>query len=406
MPLYRFKAVTEAGEVVEGDLEAADQAAVISLLRSRGQLPIRAEEQRPGGLAAWFNRELQRRNRLSHAELTMLIQELAMLLRAGLPIDQTLEVCITYAEKPAVRAVVKRLRDDVRGGKSLADAMAAQEDTFDRFAIGMVRAGEASGALDTVLAKTAEFMERSQKSRASFRSALIYPAILLVSAIISVGIIITVVIPSFKEIFDEAGFPLPLATRVVMAIGQVAQGYWWVPVVVVLLAVVWIARERRSDAGRLAWDARLLKLPLLGPLLTSAQVARVTFTLGMLLSNGVPLMAALGVARETLSNAVFVTAFEGVQKHVKEGKTFARPLTETGVFPALATHLLRVGEESGRLEDMLFRVAETYDQELQRGLQRLLTLLTPAITLLMALMIAGIIVSILLPMLSIGDLAM
>lgn len=404
--MFRYKAVTETGEVVEGDLEAPSQAAVLAHLRSLGQLPIRADERQAGSLAAWFEREIRREKRLSRADVMMLMQDLSMLLRAGLPLDQALETTIRYTEKPMVKSVVKRLLDKVRGGVSLAESMSAQGDVFDRFVVGMARAGETGGSLDVVLAKTAEFMERSHKSIQNLRSALLYPVILLVATIISVGIIVTVVIPNFQEIFNEAGFPLPLVTRIVLGIGTIAQNFWWLPVLTVLIFVLWLIRARQSEAGRLRWDQRLLHLPLIGDLLTKAEASRVSFTLGTLLSNGVPLLAALGVARETLANRVMAKAFEGVQKKVKEGKSFARPLDEAAVLPKMATHLLRIGEESGRLEEMLFRVAETYEVEVQRSIQRMLTLLVPALTLLMGLLIGGIVVSILLPMLSINTLAM
>lgn len=404
--MFRYKAVTETGEVVEGDIEAPTQAAVIAHLRNLGHLPIRAEERSSGSLGSWFSRERRRRERLSRADLTMLLQDISMLIRAGLPLDQALETSVLYAEKPLVKSVVKRLLDKVRSGVSLADSMAAQGDTFDRFVVGMTRAGEASGALDLVLGKTAEFMERTHKSIQNLRSALLYPTILLVSTIVSVGIIVTVVIPNFQEIFTEAGFPLPLATRVVLGIGTIAERFWWLPVLAMLVTLLWIIRARQSTAGRLRWDRRLLNLPLIGDLLTKAEAARVSFTLGTLLGNGVTLLSALGVARETLNNQVMAVAFDGVQKKVKEGKSFARPLAEAGVLPKLATHLLRIGEESGRLEEMLFRVAETYEVEVQRSIQRLLTLLVPALTLTMGLLIGGIVVSILLPMLSINTLAM
>lgn len=404
--MFRYKAVTEAGNVVEGDIEAPTQAAVIAHLRNLGHLPIRADERQSGSLVHWYAREVRRRERLSRTDLMMLLQDLSMLLRAGLPLDQALDTSVQYAEKPLVRAVVKRLLDKVRSGTSLADGMAAEGDAFDRFVVGMTRAGEASGALDLVLAKTSEFLERSHKSIQNLRSALLYPIILLISTIVSVGVIVTVVIPNFEEIFTEAGFPLPLATRIVLAVGNIAQHFWWLPVLAVLVTILWIVRARQTEAGRLRWDRRLLKLPLIGDLLTKAEAARVTFTLGTLLGNGVPLLGALGVARETLSNQVMAQAFEVVQKKVKEGKSFARPLDEAGVLPRLATHLLRIGEESGRLEEMLFRVAETYEVEVQRSIQRLLTLLVPALTLLMGLLIGGIVVSILLPMLSINTLAM
>jgi general secretion pathway protein F len=269
----------------------------------------------------------------------------------------------------------------------------------------MVRAGEAGGSLDTVLGKTAEFMERADKTKQDLKSALIYPCILLVTAMISVGVIVTVVIPRFKEVFDQAGFPLPLATRIVMAVGTTAQTFWWLPPLLVLLGLFWLGRLRNTTEGRRATDLRVLRLPLFGGLVAKIEVARFTYTLGMLLTNGVPMLAALGVARDTVGNAAMTAALGDVAKEVKEGKTLAGPLEHTGLFPSLATRLLRIGEESGRLEDMLFKVADTYEQEVLRGIQRGLTLLVPILTVLIALLVAGIIISILVPMLSINELA-
>jgi general secretion pathway protein F len=406
MPLFRYKAVTEPGEILEGDMEAPSRAAVIEQLRAQGYLPIRAEEAAAAaGLVDLLRRDVGRKRTLSHRDRTMVIRETATLLRAGLPVDQTLDVLVRFAEKPAVRDVLKRVVDKVRGGTSLADAMAAQGDTFDRFCVGMVRAGEAGGALDAALARTADFMERSQKARQSFKSALLYPAILLISAVISVAIMVTVVIPNFQQIFADAGFELPLATRIVLAVGTAAQSFWWLPVTILVGVAVAVSARRRTLEGRIALDRRLLRLPLLGDLLTKAEVARFGFPLGMLISNGVPLVAALSVAREALDHPAIAAAVGDVEKQVKEGKSFAAPLSETGMFPTLATHLVRIGEESGKLEEMLFRVADIYDNEVQRATQRLLTLLVPVLTFVMALLIGGIIISILMPMLSISQLA-
>ena len=337
--------------------------------------------------------------------MTIVIRETATLLRAGLPVDQSLDVLVRFAEKPQVREILKRVVDKVRGGTSLADAMAAQGDTFDRFCIGMVRAGEAGGALDLALTRTADFMERSQKARQNFKSALLYPAILLISAVISIAIMVTVVIPNFQQIFADAGYELPLPTRIVLATGTLAQGFWWLPVAILAAIAAAIASRRRTREGRIALDRRLLRLPLLGDLLTKAEIARFGFTLGMLIANGVPLVAALSVAREALDHPAIAAAVGDVEKQVKEGKPFAAPLAETGMFPTLATHLVRIGEESGKLEEMLFRVADIYDGEVQRATQRLLTLLVPVLTVIMAVLIGGIIISILMPMLSISQLA-
>jgi general secretion pathway protein F len=216
---------------------------------------------------------------------------------------------------------------------------------------------------------------------------------------------VTVVIPNFQQIFADAGFELPLATRIVLAMGTAAQSFWWLPVTILVGVAVAVSARRRTLEGRIALDRRLLRLPLLGDLLTKAEVARFGFTLGMLISNGVPLVAALSVAREALDHPAIAAAVGDVEKQVKEGKSFAAPLSETGMFPTLATHLVRIGEESGKLEEMLFRVADIYDNEVQRATQRLLTLLVPVLTFVMALLIGGIIISILMPMLSISQLA-
>lgn len=404
MPVFRYKAVSQPGEVLEGMMEAASQGAVIDSLRNQGLLPIRADENRGGGLHDWLHRELGRGGRVSRSEATLIIHELATLLRAGLPLDQALDVMVTYAPKASHRVLLQRILDSVRGGSGLADAFAVHREVFDRFCIGMVRAGEAGGSLDAVLAKTAEYLDRSQKTRQDLKSALVYPIILIVTAFASVGIVVTVVIPSFQEIFEQAGYALPLPTRIVMGIGTLAQNFWWVPLLAILGIALYLGRLRRSPEGRRALDARILRIPFLGALALKSEVSRLTYTLGMLLSNGVPMLTALLVARDTLGNAALAAALDDVAREVKAGKTLAAPLERTGLFPSLSTRLLRIGEESGRLEDMLFKIAETYEQEVTRGIQRGLTLLVPALTVAIALIIAGIIISILVPMLSINDL--
>lgn len=405
MPLYRFKAVSGPGDVVEGEMEAISQVAVLEHLRGQGYMPIRADESDGRSIGDLLKLEVRRGDRLSSQDLIAIIRELASLLRAGLALDHALTVLINFSEKETIKKLMGRVLEKVRGGSSLADAMAAEGKVFDRFCIGMVRAGEAGGALDSVLGKTAEFMEKSHQSKQNLKSALIYPVVLFVSACISVAIIVTVVIPSFKEIFDQAGFKLPLATKIVMTIGDVAAAWWWVPLVLGCLGAVVFARQRRDPAQRRALDRRLLRLPLVGSLMARVETTRMTYTLGMLLNNGVPLVYALPVVKGTLGNAAMEQAFEQIEKQVREGKTFAGPLAEARLFPSLATHLIRIGEESGRLEEMLFRVADAYEREVHQSIQRLMAILIPALTFGMALLIGGIIVSILVPMLSINQLA-
>jgi len=405
MPNYRFKAVSGPGEIVEGEMEAVSQAAVLDHLRGQGYLPIRADEASGRTLGELLRMDVGRRGGIGRNDVTAIIRELASLLRAGLALDHALAVLINFTEKEPVKKTMARVLERVRGGSSLADAMASQGRLFDRFVLGMVRAGEAGGALDAVLAKTAEFLDKSHQSKQALKSALIYPVVLFASACISVGIIVTVVIPSFKEIFDQAGFKLPLSTQIVVAVGDAASVGWWIPLALGLLTALVISRQRRDPDQRRQWDRRLLRMPLIGGLMARVETTRMTYTLGMLLNNGVPLVSALGVVKGTLGNAAMEQAFEQVEKQVREGKTFAGPLADTNLFPTLATHLIRIGEESGRLEEMLFRVADTYEREVHQSIQRLMAILIPALTFGMALLIGGIIVSILVPMLSINQLA-
>lgn len=406
MPTFRYKAVTEPGQVVEGFLDATDQNAVVEQLRQKGYFPIRADSLEQASLTGWMHREMSRRRQLSRQDTATILRELATLLQAGLTLDQALDTAIRFSDREPVRELLKSVVEKVRGGSSLSVAFASEEQSFDRFCLGMIRAGEAGGSLDVVLGKTAEYLERSQKSRQSFRSALIYPIVLLLTSVISVGIVVTVVIPSFEDVFAQAGYDLPLATRVVLAVGDLAQAFWWVPLVAAGVAFIVARRIRRDPAGRREWDRRVLRIPVVGPLLAKAEVARMSYTMGMLLANGVPLLSSLGIVKDTLGNAAMVHAFDDLQERVKEGKSLAAPLEETGLFPTLATHLVRIGEESGRLEDMLFRIADAFEQDFQNSVQRFLTLLVPALTFFMAIVIAGIIVAILVPMLSIQELAL
>lgn len=406
MPVFRYRAVGGAGEVVDGEMEAASRGALVDRLRQQGLLPIQAREHAAAVPADRLGRRLGRSRRPGREAVELLLRELAILLRAGLALDQALDVMARYTRNTTTRALIEGLADRVRGGLSLADAMGRAGGAFDRFCIGMVRAGESGGSLETVLTRIADFMERARRFRGEAQAALRYPLILLVFALASIAVIVTVVIPSFEEIFTDAGFELPLATRVVMGIGRLAQGWWWLPPLLALGAAALLANALRRPAFRLAWDRRRLALPLFGPLAAKAGTVRLCYTLGMLLNNGVPLVRALPVVRETLGNAAMVAALADVEQQVKEGRPFAELLAQSGLFPAMEMQLVRIGEETGRLEDMLFRVADACEHDVQRSTQRLLTLLVPIVTCVMALLIGGIIASILLPMLSIPQLVL
>lgn len=405
MPLYRYEAVDAAGELLKDQMDAPDPQTVVDRLRDQGLLLVAIEEARTGGLAQVLSGSLLNRQRVSQKEVGLMTQQLAKLLKAGLPLDRALSVLISTNDEDEMSKLLVRVQEKVRGGSTLADALEAQGRAFSRFYINMVRAGEAGGSVEVVLERLAEFMERSKALRDSVTSALVYPAILLGVAGLSVIILLTFVVPQFQQLFEDAGEALPLATRVVIFLGDGLRHYWWAGAGAIVLLVVLVRQLLEKPEIRARWDALSLRLPLFGDLITKVEMARFARTLGTLLNNGVPMLTALAIVKETLSNRVLAESVAGVADNMKAGKGLADPLLETGVFPKLAVHMIRVGEETGQIQDMLLQVASTYDGEVQATVKRMLTLLEPMLILGLGVVIAGIIMSILVAILGLNNLA-
>ncbi len=406
MALFHFKVVTPAGETQEGDMDGATQAAVVERLQGMGLIPIRVEETSANGVAADNRGSIFGKKRISQDDVAVFTQEIATLLKAGLPLDRCLEILISLSANEQVRELMVLLREDVRGGASLSKAMDARKGVFSRFYLNMIRAGEAGGALDVVLQRLTEFMERSKELRDTVKSALIYPVILIGVAILSVAILLVWVVPQFSQMFADSGKALPVPTQVVIAMGDAVRKYWWVMIGSGIAVYLWFAKQMREPASRFRWDQRLLALPLVGDLIAKLEVARFSRTLGTLIGNGVTLLAALSIVKETLTNTVMAKGLGDVANQLKEGKGLGKPLFETGLFPKLAVHLVMVGEETGKLQDMLIRVADIYDREVNGSVKRLLSLMEPVLILGLGLVIGGIIMSILVAILSVNDLAM
>ncbi|HXX86202.1 MAG TPA: type II secretion system F family protein [Casimicrobiaceae bacterium] len=410
MALYRYKAVNAAGDVAAGELEAANESEIVDRLRDQGLLPMQVETAAAARGAVVKAASAPRGARffapkkVTRDHLLAFTRELATLLRAGLPLDRALEILIGLAQAPPVARLLQTIRDDVRGGKSLSQALDTHRNVFSRFYVNIVRAGEAGGALGAVLTRLADTMERNKDLRESVRSALIYPTILVCVAAISVLILLAVVVPQFQKTFAQAGKALPLPTEIVIMAGTALRDYWWL-MFLVIAATVWIVRWRLSSPEvRLRWDARVLRMPLIGDLMARVEVARFARTLATLLANGVTLLSGLAIVKETVGNTVMAQALDGVVTRLREGKGFGRPLAETALYPKLATQMILVGEESGRLEEMLNRVADVYDREVQIAIKRFLAVLEPALILGLAVLIGGIVFSILLGVMGMSEL--
>lgn len=404
MAHFRYKAVSATGETLEGEMEAADQAAVVHRLQSAGHLPISADAIAASGSGSFLSRDLFVRRRANRRDVHMLTRELVTLIQAGLPLDRSFEILIDLSDEQVVSALLESILASISGGASLADAMAEQTGIFPRYYLSMIQAGEAGGTLDVVLARLSDFMERTQAMRESVRSALIYPAILLAMSLFAVVLLLSVVVPRFRPLFEDAGQALPVSTQIVVGLGDVFAAYWWLMLAFLVCAGLALRWQLAQPAFRLRWDRTMLALPLLGDVIVRAEVARFARTLGTLIGNGVSLLGALSLATNTVGNSSLARVLGEVSDAVRQGRPLTEPLLQSGQFPRLAIHLTRVGEETGKLEDMLLKVAEIYDEEVSRAMERMLALLVPLLTIVLGVVIAGIIGSILVAILSVYQL--
>ncbi|MGM0554345.1 MAG: type II secretion system F family protein [Pseudomonadota bacterium] len=400
MPAFHYKVAAPNGETAEGELEAPDEATAVAQLQAAGHIPIRVV---PAGGMRW-SWSLGRKG-LSSRDLQVFTQELATLLQAGLPLDRSLQILIDLADHPRTERLTTRILEHVRGGGSLSDALEAQTGAFSRFYINMVRAGEAGGGLQEVLARLAEYLERARALRESVVSALVYPAILLTVSVLSVLVLMIFVVPQFTQLFEDAGQALPLLTQLVVGTAEWLAAYWWALPLAAILIVFYFRRQFAHPVARRRWDQRILRLPLVGDLTRKLEAARFSRTLGTLLGNGVPLLTALSIVRETLSNQVMVEGIGVAVEGLRGGQGMSGPLAETRLLPKLGMQMIQVGEETGQLEAMLLQVAELYDREVRTAVQRMLALLEPLLIVTLGAIIALIIISILIAIVSVNELA-
>jgi len=403
MPLFKFKAVTPDGRVTEGTLEAADQNNALAKIQEQGQLPIKVFSSEEKGM---FGAELAlpwKRKRVRRADLLVFTQELATLIGAGLPLDRSLTILGGLTENDYLREIVKDLLREIKGGKSLSDAMENYPHVFPKLYVSMVKAGEAGGALDVILLRLIEYLEEAEELKNYFTSSMIYPIILGGVSSAAIILMVTFVIPKFADIFENAGAPVPLPMRMMLSVSGIITGYWWLILILIIASFLLVRRHLSSAKGKSQLDAALLRMPLLGPLMTQLEVSRFSRTLGTLLKSAVPMLQSINIVREVVSNTVISGALERVISGVKKGDGLAKPLRETEVFPDFSIHLLEVGEETGRLDEMLIRVAETYDRDVRNSVKRLVALFEPMIILFMGVLIGLMVVSMLYSIFSINN---
>ena len=395
MSLFKFRALDSQGVAQNGTLEAKDQDTAVAVLQKRGLLVLHIDAAGMGGL-----RNALGRGMLNGAALVSFTQQLATLLGAGQPLERSLGILLKQPGQPQTRALIERIREQVKAGKPLSAALEEEGSQFSSLYISMVRAGEAGGALESTLRQLSDYLERSQLLRGEVINALIYPAFLVVGVLGSLALLLAYVVPQFVPIFKDLGVPIPLITEVILNLGEFLSAYG-LAVLVGLIALIWgMSLRMRDPQRRERHDRRLLGIRIIGPLLQRIEAARLARTLGTLLNNGVALLQALVIARQVCTNRALQAQVAQAAESVKGGGTLASAFGAQPLLPDLALQMIEVGEQAGELDSMLLKVADVFDVEAKRGIDRMLAALVPTLTVVMAAMVAVIMLAIMLPLMS------
>ncbi|MGI4938989.1 MAG: type II secretion system F family protein [Janthinobacterium lividum] len=403
MARFRYTAIEPSGQTARGEMDAVDEAEVVRRLQREGKLPLRAEPAEASVFAGLLAQGAQRG--LRRGETAEVVRELSVMLATGQDLDRALRFLAETAPNPRVAGVVGRLRDAVRDGGALAAAMANEGRSFPPLLIGLVRAGEAGGTLAATLDHLAGLLERERKLAATIKTALVYPALLLVAAIGAIVLLLTTVLPQFVPLFEQSGAALPASTRFLIDAGDALGRYGLFALAGLGVLALMAAQALRRPAVRLRVDRLALRVPVFGNLAREALAARFSRTLGTLLLNGVALLPALRIVPDAVGNLAAAQAVEQAALGARSGGGLSRPLAESGIFPARMLHLLRLGEETAQLGRMAIHAAEIHEERTRQATQRMVALLVPAITVVMGAAVAGIVSSLLLAMLSLNDLA-
>lgn len=409
MSRYTFRAYDTNGTLKEGSIEARSREIALALLHQQGQYPLELVEASAASkpVTKWWDREISFSDgSLPLSGLTLFTRELATLVKADLPLDESLKIVGLQPLIPRrVKAATLGVLDGVREGQSLSGALAARGPEFPEYYWRLVQAGEASGSLDAVLDDLSVFLERSSEVRTQVGSALLYPAVLLVAAGVALGVILTVLLPTVAPLFADAGKPLPPVLQFLVSAQSFVTQNWVLVAAAGSASIVGSLVALRRPGVRLMFHSALLRLPIVGPMIANRETARFARTLATMTRSGVPMLDAVRISSSVMQNQAFAQAVAGAGQVVQEGGTLSAPLLKSGLFSELSMRLIAVGEQTGQLEAMLMRVAQVYEATLQRQLARLMSLLTPVLTLVIGGLVGGLILSVMSAILKLNELA-
>jgi len=393
LPNFRYTARDKDGKAVSGVMDSANSASLVDVLRQKELTIISIEEVREKAKTSMSIGG----DKASPEDLVIFSRQLATMVDAGIPLVGALDALQDQMERAGFKNIVKKVRDNVEGGLSLSESLSKQPNVFSPFFINMVRAGESSGDLDEILDRVAIYMEKTIALVRKVKSSLIYPAVVIFMAIAITMFLIIFVVPTFKNIFSTIGVSLPVPTLILIAISDMLRK-WIIIVIIVLCAFIFILSKLiKTEKGALAWDRMLLKIPVIGPLLRKVAVARFARTLSTLQKSGVSILTALEIVGKTSGNKVIEMAVIKTKLSIKEGESIAQPLAASKVFPPMVTRMISVGEQTGKLEEMLSKIADFYESEVDAAVSGLTSLIEPLIIAFLGIVVGGIVVSMFLP---------
>ncbi len=402
MQVFFYKALKENGHVVEGYLEAKDKTETIVKLQNMGYTPVRIVE---GGKEKRLFQSFSRKKKIKQKDLLMFTQELSTLLNAGLPIDRSLMILQDITESEGFKETIRGILNEIKGGKSLAEALEKYPTIFPKIYVNMVKAGEVGGVLSQVLNELTGFLERANELRTFLITSMIYPVIILIMMIVSLLVMFLFVIPKFANVFETSGMPIPFAMKVLMTISDIFSLYWWVIILIIGGGVTWFKRWKNTKSGKKKWDEKLLRFKAIGDLIKKIEIERFARTFGTLLKNGVPMITSLNIVKEVIDNVVISEAIEPIKNSVKKGESLAKAMKQADIFPPLSVHLLEVGEETGDISGMLIQVADIFSRDIKVEIKRFIGILEPAMIVFLGLVVGVIVMTMVVSIFSMTEIS-
>ncbi|MGF1571978.1 MAG: type II secretion system F family protein [Sumerlaeia bacterium] len=397
MPVFSYTARGSDGKMINGTMEASDQQGVAQMLREKGLMPTEIKV----GASSSNTKTKKSRGKGGKPridDLAIFSQQMAVMIRAGLPLIEVLNILGEQTERRMLAEIIQRVEKDVEAGESLTEAMSKYKGTFDTFYLSMIRAGEASGMLDSILEQVAVYMERTASLQRKIKMATMYPTTVMVIALAITAFLLVKVVPVFASIFEDLGGVLPLPTRIVLFLSQTLQNYWYIIIGVIIALIIGFKQWYKTPSGKLAIDTFKLKMPIFGPLFLKTAVAKFTRTLGTLIRSGVNILQALEIVAQTANNRRLELAVNKTKASIQSGESLTKPLAESGVFPPMVTRMIDVGEKTGALEGMLTKIADFYEDQVSTAVAGLTSLIEPLLIVFLGVVVGFVVIAMFMPM--------